>query len=72
MTLDHYLKAETGRLTRLAAACGVTPGRITQIRQGAGCSATLALKIEAATVGIIDAATLSKDVASVRTQDAAA
>jgi DNA-binding transcriptional regulator YdaS (Cro superfamily) len=66
MTLTSYLSAETGRLSRLAEACGVSAGRISQIRHGNGCSASLALKIEAITEGVVDAASLSKDVALTR------
>ena len=50
----------------MAEACGVSPGRITQIRQGDGCSATLALKIEAFTANVVDAGSISKDVAMSR------
>ncbi len=64
--LHTYLKAERGNAARLAKACGVTPGRITQIMQGGNCGFALAYKIERETDGAVDAATLNDVISMTR------
>lgn len=68
MKLADYLEARKGKLTltAMAAALDTSPGRLSQIKSGEKCSATLALAIERFTCGQVDAASLSDDVAKVR------
>lgn len=64
--MHDYLADRPGEMARLAAALGVTAGRLSQVRSGDNCSARLALAIERETGGAVDAAKLSSDVAASR------
>lgn len=66
MTLDAYLKQPDIRARDLAAAIGVTGGRLSQIRSGGNCPPELALKIESATDGAVSASALSHVIALAR------
>ena len=68
MTLAAYLDARKGTLTltAMAAALNTSAGRLSQIKGGEKCSATLALAIEQFTDGAVNAGELSDDVAKVR------
>ena len=67
MTLDTYLKqANAKTLTILAEHCGVSEGRLSQVRGGEPCPPSLALKIEAATGGQVSASALSHIIAQAR------
>lgn len=67
MDLKQYLESE-GALTALALSriVGVTPGRITHVKVGMGCSPDLALKIEEATGGLVDAGKIAPVVKKAR------
>lgn len=72
MNLHQYLKdAPWGAAAKIASACHVTPARISQVRKTGACGADLALAIEAATEGKVDAAGLSGVVARIRKPAAA-
>jgi DNA-binding transcriptional regulator YdaS (Cro superfamily) len=66
MTLDAYLKQDGIKAGDLAAAIGVSKGRLSQIRGGQTCPPELALKIEAATNGVVSASALSHVIALAR------
>jgi DNA-binding transcriptional regulator YdaS (Cro superfamily) len=66
MTLDAYLKQPEVKARDLAAAVGITGGRLSQIRSGDSCPPELALKIEAATNGAVNASVLSHVIALAR------
>lgn len=66
MTLDAYLKMPDQKAGDLARAIGVSKGRLSQIRGGEKCPPELALKIEAATGGIVNASALSHVIALAR------
>jgi DNA-binding transcriptional regulator YdaS (Cro superfamily) len=66
MTLDAYLNQPNQSLTDLAAKVGVSKGRLSQIRGGEKCPPELALKIEAATGGVVGASALSHIIAQAR------
>lgn len=65
MDLQTYL-AKRGALTALAASVGVTKGRLSQLRNSTDWPPELALKVEHATSGLVDASTLSPIVALAR------
>lgn len=72
MTLDAYLKqAGAVSLTELSGAIGISKGRLSQLRNATEWPPELALKVEDATQGQLDAALLSSVVAKAR-QDRAA
>jgi hypothetical protein len=72
MTLDDYLGSPAAlSLTELSAACGVSKGRLSQLRAKDGKAPPdfppdLALRIERATDGCVDAALLSSVIRSSR------
>ena len=66
MTLDAYLSLPENKAGDLAAAIGVSKGRLSQIRGGDKCPPELALKIEAATGGTVSASALSHVIALAR------
>jgi DNA-binding transcriptional regulator YdaS (Cro superfamily) len=67
MTLDAYFKQPDAKsLTDLAAAIGVSKGRLSQIRGGERCPPELALRIETATSGAVSASALSHIIAQAR------
>ena len=66
-TLDQYLRSDGAkRLTALAEEVGVTPGRLSQLRFVTGWPGDLALRIEEATGGALNASTLSPVVSKAR------
>ena len=67
MTLDTYLqRPEAKSLTVLSREVGVSKGRLSQLRDTTEWPADLALKVEAATEGAMDASALSAIVARAR------
>lgn len=68
MTLDAYLEPEGAKsLTALSIEVGISKGRLSQLRNVTGAwPPELALKIEAATDGALDASILSSVVAQAR------
>ena len=67
MDFHEYLAAEDAlSLTALAERIGVSIGRLSQLKKSGGWTADLAMDIEAATGGKIDAARLSPTVARAR------
>jgi DNA-binding transcriptional regulator YdaS (Cro superfamily) len=67
MTLDAYLKRpDAMKLTDLALAANISKGRLSQIKGGEPCPPDLALRIEAATGGIVSASDLSHVIARAR------
>lgn len=67
MTLDAYFKQPNApSLTAIAAAIGVSKGRLSQIRGGEKCPPDVALRIEAATAGAVSASALSHVIAQAR------
>jgi DNA-binding transcriptional regulator YdaS (Cro superfamily) len=73
MTLDTYLKRDGAMsLSALAAAIGVSKGRLSQLRYRTDWPPELALSAEEATAGEVSASALSPTVAKARqTGDAA-
>lgn len=66
-TLDTYLSSAGAKTANeLAAELGVTKQRISQLRYSVQMPPELALKIEAATAGFLDASKLSPIVAQAR------
>ena len=67
MTLDAYFnRPDAKSLTAVAKAAEVSKGRLSQIRGGEPCPPALALKIEAATGGMVSASDLSLVIAQAR------
>ena len=67
MTLDQYLKTQGVRaLTSLSEKVSVSKGRLSQLRNSTDWPADLALKVEAATDGALDASELSPTIALAR------
>lgn len=67
MTLDAYFaRPDAKSITDVARLAGVSKGRISQIRGGDPCPAALALEIEAATDGLVNASDLSPVIAKAR------
>lgn len=67
MTLDAYLKRDGApSLTELADMIGISKGRLSQLRGKPEIAPDMALKIERATGGELDAALLSPVVAAAR------
>lgn len=67
MTLDAYFKRTDAKTqTQIAAAAGVSKGRLSQIKNGQPCPPDLALRIEAATEGAVSASALSHVIAQAR------
>lgn len=67
MTLSDYLTAPGAKtLTALSLEVGVSKGRLSQLRDLTEWPAELALKIEKATDGALNATDLSKVVADAR------
>lgn len=67
MTLDDYLKRDdTPNLTELAEMVGVSKSRISQLRGEPDLAPEMALRLERATNGMLDASALSKIVADAR------
>lgn len=65
--MHEYLKAEQApTLSSLAASLGVSVGRLSQLRRSTKWPARLALKLEQATGGAINAAVISEIVAECR------
>lgn len=72
MLLDTYLKRDGSlKLTELSALVGVTKGRLSQLRHESEWPPEIALKVEEATKGAIDAGQLSPIVAKARMSRAA-
>ena len=66
-TLDDYLRRKDAkRVTELSQELGVTAGRISQLRDATEWPPALALKIEAATDGFLDAGKLSVTISKAR------
>lgn len=66
-TLDTYLDRDgSKKLTALAAAVGISKGRLSQLRNATEWPPELAMKIEKETGGALDAAALSSVVAQAR------
>ena len=73
MTLDTYLdRPGAMTLTALAGEVGVSKSRLSQLRDKTDWPADLALKIEGATGGALNASLLSPTVAKARQTGAAA
>lgn len=73
MTLETYLKRpDAMKLSQLAAAIGISKGRMTQLRQNGDWTPELALKAEAETGGAINASLLNATIAKARQTGAAA
>ncbi len=66
MTLAAYLNQPGNKAGDLARAIGVSDGRLSQIKGGEPCPPELALKIEAATKGVVSASALSHVIALAR------
>lgn len=67
MILNDYLKLNDAKsLTALALELGVSKGRLSQLRNVAEWPPELALKVEQATGGYLDASRLSAVVAQAR------
>jgi len=66
-TLDTYLDRDgSKKLTALAAAVGISKGRLSQLRNATEWPPELAMKIEKETGGALDAGALSSIVAQAR------
>ncbi len=66
-TLADYLSTPNApTLTDLSARCGVTPGRLSQLRDDLDWPPEIALKVEEQTDGALDAARLSPLIARAR------
>ena len=67
MTLDAYLKEPSAKsLTALSAEIGVSKARLSQLRNATEWPPELAMKVEQATGGLLDASILSATVAKAR------
>ena len=67
MTLDDYLRADGSKtLTALSKEIGVSKGRLSQLRKEKHCPPELALRLEAATGGALNASNLSPIVFDAR------
>lgn len=67
MTLSQYLETDGApSLTDLSAKLGISKGRLSQLKSEDEWPPDIALKIEAATDGAIDASTLSTIIARAR------
>ena len=67
MTLDAYFKRPDAKTqTQVAQDAGVSKGRLSQIKNGDPCPPDLALRIEAATDGVVSASALSHVIAQAR------
>jgi DNA-binding transcriptional regulator YdaS (Cro superfamily) len=67
MTLDTYLAQPNAKsLTALALEVGISKGRLSQLRHKTDWPPELALKVEQATGGVINASWLSHTVATAR------
>ena len=64
--LNDYLKSSDRTLTELAAAAGVTKGRLSQLRNSETWPPMLALKIEKVTAGELSASELSPVIEEAR------
>ena len=72
MILDAYLRRDDApSLTDLAEKVGVSKARLSQLRGKTEVPPDMALKLEKATGGILDAASLSPIIADARTGKAA-
>ena len=67
MTLDQYFtRPGSLRLTDLSKAIGVTKGRLSQLRHSKDWPAEIALKVEKATGGVVNASHISPIVRQAR------
>lgn len=67
MTLDTYLAGSGAKsLTALSVAVGISKGRLSQLRNATEWPPELAMKVEAATNGALNASALSSVVAQAR------
>lgn len=67
MTLDTYLASSGAKsLTALSAAVGISKGRLSQLRNSTDWPPEVAMKVEKATDGALDAGVLSPVVAQAR------
>lgn len=67
MTLDKYLSSTGAKsLTALSVAVGISKGRLSQLRNATEWPPELAMKVEAATDGALNASSLSPVVAQAR------
>jgi hypothetical protein len=67
MTLDQYLASDGAKsLTALAAEIAISKGRLSQLRHSVDWPPDLALKVESATSGALNASGLSKIIAAAR------
>jgi DNA-binding transcriptional regulator YdaS (Cro superfamily) len=67
MTLDAYLKRPDAKtLTELAGLVGISKGRLSQLRASTAWPPQLALDVEKATDGGVNAAGISKTIADAR------
>ena len=68
-TLDTYLNRDgSKKLTALAAAVGISKGRLSQLRNATEWPPELAMRIEKETGGALDAGALSSIVAKARVE----
>lgn len=71
-TLSQYLETEGAKsLTALSAEIGISKGRLSQLRDATDWPPELALNVERATAGALDASMLSPVVARARLSAAA-
>lgn len=66
LTITQYRKANELTLEAFAALVGKSKGHMSEVENTMRCSANLALKIETATGGKVNAAMLNEDIASAR------
>ena len=67
MTLDQYLKLEGSlSLTQLSHDVSISKGRLSQLRESTDWPPDLALRVESATAGIVNASMISPTVALAR------
>jgi DNA-binding transcriptional regulator YdaS (Cro superfamily) len=67
MTLDAYLHADGSKsLTALSVEVGISKSRLSQLRENINWPPELALKVEHATGGAVDASAISPVVATAR------
>jgi transcriptional regulator with XRE-family HTH domain len=70
MTITEYRKARGLTMEEFGALIGRSKGHMSEIENTGRCSAKLALAIERATSGQVDAASLNDEIADARKQAA--
>lgn len=66
LTINQYRTAEGMTLEAFAALVGKSKGHMSEVENTMRCSAKLALEIERATAGKVDAARLNDEIANAR------